>query len=35
VAKEVARTHGLPRQAVYTETMKIKAERTESGNGID
>jgi 16S rRNA (cytidine1402-2'-O)-methyltransferase len=35
LAKEVARAHGLPRQAVYTEAMKIKAELTESGNGIE
>jgi len=33
LAKEVARAHGLPRQAVYTEAMKIKAELKESGNG--
>jgi len=35
VAKEVARAHGLPRQAVYTEAMRIKAELTESGSGIE
>jgi len=33
LAKEVAHTHGLPRQAVYTEAVKIKAQLTESGNG--
>ncbi len=33
LAKEVAHAHGLPRQAVYAEAMKIKAELTESGNG--
>jgi len=35
LAKEVAHAHGLPRQAVYTEAMKIKAELNESGNGND
>ena len=33
LAKDVAHTHGLPRQAVYTEAMRIKAELKESGNG--
>jgi 16S rRNA (cytidine1402-2'-O)-methyltransferase len=33
LAKEVAHTHGLPRKAVYTETMRIKSELKESGNG--
>jgi 16S rRNA (cytidine1402-2'-O)-methyltransferase len=35
LAKDVAHTHGLPRQAVYTEAMRIKAELKESGNGND
>jgi 16S rRNA (cytidine1402-2'-O)-methyltransferase len=35
LAREVARSHGLPRQAVYAEAMKIKAERTSSENGSD
>jgi 16S rRNA (cytidine1402-2'-O)-methyltransferase len=33
LAKEVAAAHRLPRQAVYSETVKIKAELNESGNG--
>ena len=33
LAKDVAHTHGLPRQAVYTEALRIKAELKESGNG--
>jgi 16S rRNA (cytidine1402-2'-O)-methyltransferase len=33
LAKEVANTHGLPRKAVYTEALKIKAQLEESGNG--
>jgi 16S rRNA (cytidine1402-2'-O)-methyltransferase len=32
LAKEVAHRHGLPRKAVYTEAMKIKAELKESRN---
>jgi 16S rRNA (cytidine1402-2'-O)-methyltransferase len=35
LAKEIARAFGLPRQAVYAEAMKIKAELKESGNGIE
>jgi 16S rRNA (cytidine1402-2'-O)-methyltransferase len=33
LAKDVAHAHGLPRRAVYTAAMKIKAELKESGNG--
>ena len=33
LAKDVAHTHGMPRQAVYTEALRIKAELKESGNG--
>ncbi len=32
LAKEVAATHGLPRKAVYSETVKIKAELNGRGN---
>ncbi|MGE5259139.1 MAG: 16S rRNA (cytidine(1402)-2'-O)-methyltransferase [Hyphomicrobiales bacterium] len=33
LAKEVAAAHRLPRKAVYLETVKIKAELNECGNG--
>jgi 16S rRNA (cytidine1402-2'-O)-methyltransferase len=35
LAREVAHGHGLPRQAVYAEAMKIKAQLAESENGND
>jgi 16S rRNA (cytidine1402-2'-O)-methyltransferase len=35
LAREVARTHGLPRQAAYAEAMKIKAELTASDDVND
>jgi 16S rRNA (cytidine1402-2'-O)-methyltransferase len=35
LAREVAHSHGLPRQAVYAEAIKIKAELTSSENGSD
>jgi 16S rRNA (cytidine1402-2'-O)-methyltransferase len=33
LAKEVAAAHGLPRKAVYSEAVKIKAELNECGTG--
>jgi 16S rRNA (cytidine1402-2'-O)-methyltransferase len=35
LAREVARIHGLPRQAAYAEALKIKAELTTSDDGND
>jgi 16S rRNA (cytidine1402-2'-O)-methyltransferase len=35
LAREVARIHGLPRQAAYAEALKIKAELTTSEDGND